>query len=388
MTPTTLDQATYRGFACPDEPLDLDFTRELAGEFARAFAGLFLEQFGTELERRGGGVVALLERWRASAAVFDEDWDAAVGSLRTAVLGRGPGALRSAAAAALQLAAQGRPGEWSLYLPEPARLRFGEWRLPLADELTCRGDARRCELSLTTADGTARAVRFERDGGGWTSPDAERLARFACGEHAVRVVEREDLDEFGRRDRADALAPLAPAAVGAACEQALELVREHAPAWGPWIERVLRGVVPLDGADGTLRSSGDDDRPGIVEISFPHGAAAIAEMLVHETSHQHFYLLTRLGEVDDGTDTELYHSPVKREGRPIRAILLAYHAFANVALFYRACLASGVDDGGYCRRNLERHLPELEVLERHLRATDALTDVGRALWEPLVSRLR
>ena len=110
-------------------------------------------------------------------------------------------------------------------------------------------------------------------------------------------------------------------------------------------------------------------------------------MLVHECSHQYYHLLTRLGPVDDGSDTTLAYSPVKNTGRPISMILLAYHAFANVELFYRHCQAAGLEDEGYCANNQEGLKPQLEQLEQALSATDALTELGQALWEPLAERI-
>ncbi len=107
-------------------------------------------------------------------------------------------------------------------------------------------------------------------------------------------------------------------------------------------------------------------------------------MLIHEVTHQYYYLLTRVGQVEDGTDSNLYFSPAKQCGRPIYFILIAYHAFANVLLFSRRCLAAGYDDPrGYLERNLAELSGWLETFESHLNQTNALTDIGTALWMPL-----
>ncbi len=74
-------------------------------------------------------------------------------------------------------------------------------------------------------------------------------------------------------------------------------------------------------------------------------------------------------------------------GRPIGAILLAFHAFANVVLFYQSCLESGLKDEGYCEANMDRHLPELELMANHLRATTSLTEAGQLLRRPLAGRV-
>ncbi len=173
----------------------------------------------------------------------------------------------------------------------------------------------------------------------------------------------------------------------AALQQAIALLRLHSPRYLRWVDRVLRGVMACNGTANQLRSGSDFDLPGIVQMSFPASPVAHAEMLVHECSHLNYQILTRLGDVDDGSDETLYFSPVKRTGRRIDRILLAYHAFANVMLFYRDCIATGIDDDGYCERNIEATMPQLATLDQALRTTPALTPLGRALYEPLAAAL-
>jgi HEXXH motif-containing protein len=126
---------------------------------------------------------------------------------------------------------------------------------------------------------------------------------------------------------------------------------------------------------------------GVIHVSASPSVPAIAELLVHEASHQYFHLLCLLEAFDDGSDANLYYSPAVRTDRPLERIGVAYHAFANILLFYDSCLTSGIDDGGYCRRNREALSPDVARLEAPLRGSDALTSVGRALSEPLMERL-
>jgi HEXXH motif-containing protein len=143
----------------------------------------------------------------------------------------------------------------------------------------------------------------------------------------------------------------------------------------------------LNGGDERLQSCSSSHLPGTVEISFPSKLISIAEMFVHEASHQYFHIIRRLESVHDGSDSRLFHSPVKGRERPIDAILLAFHAFGNVVLFYRLCSEAGLDDGGYCAANTVRHLAELEIMHSHLESSRALTEVGTLLWKPLAVKL-
>jgi HEXXH motif-containing protein len=136
----------------------------------------------------------------------------------------------------------------------------------------------------------------------------------------------------------------------------------------------------------TFFSGGGQDHPGSVYISIHCPSVAIAEMLIHEATHQYFYLLSRYGALDQGS-AKTYYSPIKRTERPISMILLAHHAFGNVLLFYRLCRQKGLRDAGYCERHEASLAPQVQQLQDTLAGAKALTALGDALWQPLASRL-
>jgi HEXXH motif-containing protein len=108
-------------------------------------------------------------------------------------------------------------------------------------------------------------------------------------------------------------------------------------------------------------------------------------MLIHEASHQYLELLTKLGPTIDPQHKKLYYSPVKQCDRPLHKILLAYHAFANVMLFYRDAAACGLADSYF--ENLQNVLnEELSQLEQPLIKNEAILPIGKALIEPLIER--
>jgi HEXXH motif-containing protein len=108
----------------------------------------------------------------------------------------------------------------------------------------------------------------------------------------------------------------------------------------------------------------------------------LAEMLIHESSHQHFHLLTRLAPLAE-EDERLFYSPFARAQRHADRILLAYHAFANVELFYRACLERGIQTAR-ALDGIARFQADLDAVERVLADEAALTPIGRELLEALV----
>lgn len=168
----------------------------------------------------------------------------------------------------------------------------------------------------------------------------------------------------------------------------LDLLLQHSPKYLDWVKKGCRCVLPIESDEFVMESGSSRANPGLVHISAISYLPAVAEMLVHESSHQHYYMATLLGPIDDGSDKNLYYSPVKQKERPISNILLAYHAFANVALLMSEMLNSGVNDtGGWMDQNCRLVLGQAAHLDEALRTTRSLTDVGSALYKPLALKL-
>ena len=76
-----------------------------------------------------------------------------------------------------------------------------------------------------------------------------------------------------------------------------------------------------------------------------------------------------------------------RKERPLSRILVAYHALANVRLFYESVRAARIDDGGYVDLYERKLSDTIAQLDAPLRDNPALTRLGRALYEPLARRI-
>lgn len=190
-----------------------------------------------------------------------------------------------------------------------------------------------------------------------------------------------DPTAFGPIATADDIAELARAGV-----DALDLLAVHAPHYSAWVMHLLRKVVPLAPKPGQWNSGGDNYQWGLIYSSAMGDALPIAETVIHEITHQYLFLATRLGPIDDGTETRLFYSPVRGIPRPIEFIVIAYHAFANVYLFYDELARCGVEEAR-SREQLTTLLPQLRTLEEAIDATSALTSIGVALCQPLQRRL-
>jgi HEXXH motif-containing protein len=115
----------------------------------------------------------------------------------------------------------------------------------------------------------------------------------------------------------------------------------------------------------------------------------LGEMLVHEATHNYCSLASRLGSLTDCLHKELYHSPFLNAMRPLDAILVTYHAYANVYSFYRSCLGAAPDSRDVCVERMQVILGDLRVIEDSIiKNRDRLTPIGAALIDPLIRELR
>src|SRR5262249_55771421 len=105
-----------------------------------------------------------------------------------------------------------------------------------------------------------------------------------------------------------------------------------------WVSSVIREVIPLRSSKGNAGSASCPWDCGTIALTMPDVAnpMLLVEMLVHEASHQHFFLAKQLGPIDDGSDNGLYFSPMVNAARPLEKMLLAYHAVVNMLSFYES----------------------------------------------------
>ncbi|HSO34995.1 MAG TPA: HEXXH motif-containing putative peptide modification protein [Labilithrix sp.] len=381
---TTTFELQQRGFACAEESLDRGYLDAIVRRRSARIAGLFLKCFRRRLVASACGLEAILEH--LGDEPFDMVWSSALGQLRHALLVEPRDDQRALIAAtnmALHLAEKGRALDFEIAFESAQVFRFGNHLLPATRRLTFSAGG-----GVARLDGSDFTCTFSRAGSSWGCvPRARELAVLDTPGTAVLLLPGLPAGDSLPEGLAPSLAD--PAAIGAAYEAAYDVLAEGAPAYLAWVHRAVHSLLPVAARPGTTTSSSFELHPGVVALSHESPAIAMADALVHEASHQHFYILGQLGPVDDGSDRTLYFSPARRADRPIDKILLAYHAFANVLLFYRQCRSNGVSGGDaeLCERQERDYEACLATLQRPLETTRALTPLGRALFEPLAARL-
>jgi hypothetical protein len=380
----------YEGFSCPQTGLDnKPLLETLVVEHGRRVVEEFLERHGTGLDQKGRGLTTALTAWLRQDPDYGAVCNFSFGDIHASLLLDQPGEVeRSAAALAIHLHAFGLEGEWHFQLENPASFFFDRWLLPPCDAVRVSA-ASSLVLIDTRTEGGWRQTAFRRTVSGWESDTAQCLPVLNCPGLRCRIVTAEYLppastalllakglyDGDSRNTDTALVVETGTAAV--------QLISECAEIYRPWVAEVVRDLIPLPPRPGILHSASGKLAPGIISVTNQDLRCALAEQLVHEATHQHLYLLTRLGPIDDGTDESLYFSPFRNMGRPIFYILFAYHAFANVLLFYRTAKAHGMSEDEPGITDQDKLKEDILVLEKALETTKALTPIGQALFEPL-----
>ena len=391
------EDTSYRGFACPQVTMDEPFAELVVVEHARQMVQKFIEGYASQLQRHSEGLMPLLAGGLRRDETFETTWNLAFGEVRAALLLKKPeDAERCAVALALRLHQCGYLGDWELHLHKQARFRFDQWLLPLGDAIRVSTTPEAVSIHTRTAN-LWQKLTFQRNGNGWEATDAQGLPMLSRGAIRWIVLTAESLPGVAERLVENELYNYKNMSLDTDVElllrtsdAAVSLLAEFADIYLEWVSQVVRFLIPLPVKGGMLNSGSDELCPGVICVSNQKHRINLAEILVHEATHQYFHILQRLGPLHDGTDRNLYFSPVRGTGRPISAILIAYHAFGNVLLFYRMARARALpadQDGLDIAKRMKQLEQQLETLEKALQTTTALTPLGRALWEPLYERI-
>lgn len=383
--PETLS-STFPGFSCPFEPFAEPLADFIAAEYARGISSLFLNKHRETIERTAPELWQTLVPWLQGAAVSGVGWDLCFGDVYRATYASVDEPWVLAAAIAVHLGTHGLPGAWKCRSSQPIRFRWGGLILPSVTEIAVNSNGQVATIS-TQSDGTSAEFRLVRQEGGQWSGDLEPIPRVSrCGLR-LSVLNRDALVLRDFDDLVSKAMPVIDPRMVDVLDQAVQLIETYTPIYIPWIRRALHNLFVLYPRPETIESGSVEHYLGLIHLSAHAAPLPIAELLVHEAAHQHMNLLTKLGPIDDGSDSNTYYSPPVDKYRKVSLIMAAYHAFANVLLFYRVCRRNGLAEQRECDRQEGILLPWLNKLEAPLSGNPALTEIGRSLWLPLKLRL-
>lgn len=379
---TAYEMDGYQGFSGARQEFDEAFFHLLVGQYSASVIELAIDRFGESLAADSPGVLKLLSRLDVNSP-FEVFWSPGLASIFDSLRQGDEQAARCGTAQFLLYAAsRGLIGNWSIELERPAVFWWDGFVLPETRTLHVRHQGQNVQLSTDSSAQSGNGFLFEwnRAQGGWsTVGDLKRLAVAKDGDLRVILLSQNALPEL---TCGVGIVPKTDREHARSIEKALQLLKAHSPHYHQWVSRVLRNLIIVQAPEHRLQSGNFDGTLGMFYISHCDDPLLVAEMLVHECSHQYYHALVQLEEVADPSDTRTYYSPFVQKQRCLERILVAYHAFANVYLFYRDCL-----DSGYCSPEecvgLKGLIEDLETVEKVIVETDKLTAVGRALADPL-----
>jgi HEXXH motif-containing protein len=236
-----------------------------------------------------------------------------------------------------------------------------------------------------TADGAAHYLQF--DGRAWKEYPEDTLCRSDdISQGIIFVSGRQANPEL--LDPADPVLPdeLFPSAIDG-FSRALALIKDLSPEYWRWCIRVLRHVNFIAADVDFTRSRSTPGWPGAIVISHPAPDLQHAEDIVHECTHQYYYMASMMTSIRRRrNDQEMYYSALVGQPRPIERILLAYHATANIMLFLEKAADSSLEFAGVALARMRRIAPICWHLLETLRANaGALTENANILWQESVA---
>jgi HEXXH motif-containing protein len=117
--------------------------------------------------------------------------------------------------------------------------------------------------------------------------------------------------------------------------------------------------------------------PGVVTLDIDIDSVFLLEALVHESAYHHLFIEEAASPLVHPRHHGTYHSPLRPEPRPLRGILLAYHALAYICAFYTDAHINGLVPTGSYSAEIHDTVSKLAEAESTLMANrQFLTDRG------------
>jgi hypothetical protein len=293
----------------------------------------------------------------------------------------------SASGAMLQLilgfAQIGLSGNFEVDLP------YSDWFLLESNRFRCSGPVRiLASQDRVEIDCTDDRFTFERVDGLWRRPDdSDPGVGWSRGRHYVYCSGyRVDPEVILAEDRAleSANIPAAHRSIDLAISN-LETAGDDYLAWSTRLIRQLTLVSSEAGA--RLSSRSVSARIGNVELAAPGNDQHLAELLVHEAAHQHYYLAQLFSPLVRAEAAGLsFYSAINGLNRPLDRVALAYHAVVNIFGLLDALTRCP----GPIAESSRNRMDELAFTENSLRETltanrDKLTEFGLAFCEAMIA---
>ena len=172
-------------------------------------------------------------------------------------------------------------------------------------------------------------------------------------------------------------------------EKALDYIGLVDPSITQYFKEVPNYFVPLIGPDGTLPSSSNSSVDTMFWYSTTHQPLLMAEMIIHELSHQRVF---RLQDMDPLIDSEVHgsgwdiceiYSPWRDDPRPVNGVFHGFVVFTEAAKFWMSLINQGglhPEDLDISKRRMTMLSLQLDHAQKSL-ATCTYTEWGKTVFD-------
>ena len=172
-------------------------------------------------------------------------------------------------------------------------------------------------------------------------------------------------------------------------EKALDYIGLVDPSITQYFEEVPNYFVPLIGPDGTLPSSSNSSVDTMFWYSATNQPLLMAEMIIHELSHQRVF---RLQDMDPLIDSEVHgsgwdiceiYSPWRDDPRPVNGVFHGFVVFTEAAKFWMSLINQGglhPEDLDISKRRMTMLSLQLDHAQKSL-ATCTYTEWGKSVFD-------
>jgi HEXXH motif-containing protein len=276
---------------------------------------------------------------------------------------------------------------WLTVLPGSRRLAPVGWRWRLRSA-SGRPQVAHVESSadVVTVEMDGRRMRLDRRDGTSVGPvaDGQGIVEPRLWVAGVELLPPDDFPELAlARSPGEHPSELDHAAMATVLASGMAYLDEHWPDAHDDVRSRFRAALPISAPGSHIYSASTPELPLVVKLTIRDGESPslLAETLVHETAHGKLESLWDMAGLLEGDGGEArYHHPWRQDRRPLRAVFLAAHAFANVMVLYQHAAASGIAEAEHDLAILRSQVAEaLDTLERHALFTPA----GAAVFDRL-----
>lgn len=351
---------------------------------------LFLNRFSNEVRNYSAGLLEVLEESIPLTADFSFGWDIAFGKMHHCVVSKPESFLEVAALVGLRFSAYVDSCEWFIQFNAPKSLIVDHLVL---SNCTSVGVSRSGYDFFIEAelDGTKSIISLGSNCASMLQAGCQSLASIELGNSKIAILPPElsslSSDSGELANHYSVVSNQSLTQSFNSYGKALKLIGERGGPYSDWIDHVLRYLAPIRVNPGLLTSKSRYFEPGVLYIACIEQPELVAEMIVHEVSHQYLNIVQRLSPLDDGSDDTLYYSPFRLEPRPIKGIVTAYHAAGNMLLFFRECNKDSYDKNDYFLTAEQELVPQVLKLETAWRKSDSLTEVTSQICCTLAEKL-